>query len=530
MADLSKRIERAELAARSADQPLVQWQPLPGPQTIAFESAADVIGFGGAAGGGKSFLGIGLALMQHQRVAIFRRHATEMTAIVDEIAGLLGHRDGLNQVQGIWRLPGRVLEFGSVPNAGDERKYQGRAKDFLFIDEATNFLEQQVRFLAGWVRTTDPTQRTRTLLAFNPPTNAEGRWVIQYFAPWLDRKFPDPAQPGELRYVAVVDGKDTWVPDARPFILDGAERVYDFDPADYTGSRQALVVRPQSRTFIPSRVTDNPHLVGTAYLATLQALPEPLRSQMLHGSFEAGIEDDAFQVVPTAWVEAAMARWQKRSPKPPMEAIGVDVARGGRDETVLARRHRLPTGALWFDELVALPGTSTPDGQSVAAQVIAARRDSAALLLDVVGVGSSPFDFLRDAVRGAVLGVNVAERAGGTDKSGRLAFFNQRSELWWRVREALDPLRDTGIELPPDQRLLADLCAPRWSMSGTAVRVEGRDEIVKRIGRSPDRASALILCFAPFPPVNVYSLMHDREEEAVRQAVLNYDPLAGVFG
>ena len=35
-------------------------------------------------------------------------------------------------------------------------------------------------------------------------------------------------------------------------------------------------------------------------MATLQSLPEPLRSQMLYGDFNAGTEDDSMQVIPTA--------------------------------------------------------------------------------------------------------------------------------------------------------------------------------------------------------------------------------------
>lgn len=45
------------------------------------------------------------------------------------------------------------------------------------------------------------------------------------------------------------------------------------------------IVTPQSRTFIPSRISDNPYLLGTGYLSQLQSLPEPLRSQMLNGDF-----------------------------------------------------------------------------------------------------------------------------------------------------------------------------------------------------------------------------------------------------
>lgn len=472
---IGKRIERAERnATNSTGEPL--WSPLPGPQTMAYESKADVVGYGGAAGGGKTDLAIGKALTQHKRIAMFRRHGTETLSIIDRLAELLGHRDGLNTVAGIWRLGERVIEFGSVPNLGDERKYQGRPKSLLAVDECANMLESQVRFLMGWVRSTDPEQHCQTLLCFNPPTSAEGRWIVSYFAPWLDKKHPNPAAPGELRWFAMIDGKEIEVEDGEMFVHDGD------------------VVLPQSRTFIPARVSDNPFLAGTGYVATLQALPEPLRSQMLHGDFEAGMEDDAAQVIPTAWAEAAMARWQEPSPKPPMDSIGVDVARGGKDNTIIARRH-----GWWFDKLLAYPGMQTPDGPTAAGLVIAAGRDYAVVNVDVIGVGASVYDFLVDAKQDAY-GINVAEASSRKDQSGRLGFFNLRSELVWRMREALDPTNNTGIALPPDSRLLADLCAFTWRLQGKGlIRVESRDEVIKRIGRSPDYASAALLALIDTP-------------------------------
>ena len=90
-----------------------------------------------------------------------------------------------------------------------------------------------------------------------------------------------------------------------------------------------------SRTFIPSRVEDNPYLMASGYKTVLQNLPEPLRSKMLHGDFSAGMEDNPWQVIPTAWVDAAMARWTEEPPDLPLSALGVDIARGGcfDDET-----------------------------------------------------------------------------------------------------------------------------------------------------------------------------------------------------
>lgn len=511
-----ERLVAADLSARP-------WRPLPGPQTIAYESTADVVGFGGAAGGGKTDLACGKALTHHQVVQIFRREGTELNGIIDRLEQIVGHRDGLGGRPPTWRDPGgkcRLIEFGSVPNLGDERKYQGRAKDLLVIDEAANFLESQVRFLMGWVRTVDPKQRTQTLLTFNPPTSADGRWIVAFFAPWLDKKFDGPggrAKPGELRYVAVVDGVDTWVPDGRPFVLAGGERVYDFDP---TKHRADQIVRPQSRTFVPSRITDNPYLVGTNYMSTLQALPEPLRSQMLYGDFEAGMTDDPWQVMPTAWVEAAQARWRERAPKGEMLQIGVDVARGGQDSSIIATRHKTEHHSYWFDRLQELAGSDTDDGDKLASQVLLRRKDEAPINIDVIGVGASPYDSLRRA--GAqVYGVNVSLPATQQDRTGSLYFFNLRTQLYWKFRELLDPVNDTGIALPPDPKLLAELCASRWSLSGKTIKVESREEIIARIGRSPDRATAVILAAIDQPKTRAL-----RAASSTRD-VTSYDPIAG---
>lgn len=478
------------------------WRPLPGPQRQAFDSKADIVGYGGAAGGGKTDLACGLAITQHHRTMIIRREATQLTGIIDRLAELLGSRDGYNGQEKTWRVPldvrpGRVqIEFGSTPNPGDETKYQGRPHDLLVFDEATNMLEHQVRFLMGWLRTTNPHQRCRALLTFNPPTTSEGRWVVSYFAPWLDPKHPNPAKPGELRWFTTINGQDVERPDGTPFEYEGE------------------IIKPMSRTFIPSRVADNPYLAGTNYAATLNALPEPLRSQMLRGDFQAGMEDSPWQVIPTAWVDAAMDRWRPHDVKPEMSCVGVDVARGGRDETVIARRH-----GNWYDEPIGLPGVQTPDGPSVAGQVLAATRNNAPVAIDVIGVGASPYDFLNG--RGIqVMGVNVGERSEGTDQSGRLRFANLRAELWWKFREALDPTSNNGVALPRSSKLTADLCAPLWSVRSGVIHVESREEIVKRIGRSPDYASAYLLAALEIP-----NLVQVRMEKRKREQVI-YDPYA----
>lgn len=515
------RLARALLLARELKR-RHPWVPLPSklpgvksPQQMAYESKADIIGYGGAAGGGKTDLICGLSMTKHKRALIVRREKAQTEGVIQRLGEIIGNNNGFNGQKAIWRVPigsNPLMEFGGLDNPGDERRWQGRPHDLKAFDEVTEMRESQVRFIMGWTRTPDPNLHARVLMTFNPPTTAEGRWVVKFFAPWLDKKHPNPAAPGELRYFTTIgDDEDYEVPDGRPFVLGPeGEFIYEFAPDDYQPEQ---IIKPKSRTFIPARVTDNTFYMASGYMSQLQSLPEPLRSQMLYGDFNAGIEDDPWQVIPTAWVEAAQARWKRPDRLAPMDSLGVDVARGGRDNTIIARRH-----GMWFDVPLAYPGSATPNGPTVAGLAIAAKRDDAVIHVDVIGVGSAPYDFLVEA-RQQTVGVNVAEAAVGTDKSGRLRFKNLRSELVWRMREALDPTNNTGIALPPDPQLLADLTAYTWELSGSTIYVASREQIMERIGRSPDYGSAYVLALLDTPKRSTIEAMGNNHRK-------EYDPYA----
>jgi hypothetical protein len=271
----------------------------------------------------------------------------------------------------------------------------------------------------------------------------------------------------------MVDGKEVEVEDGSSVVHNGH------------------VIRPQSRTFIPSKVQDNPFLMETGYEATLQALPEPLRSQMLEGSFTAGKEDDIWQMVPSGWVDEAMQRWKEEGKfGRKMSSVGVDVARGGKDSTVVSTRFDW-----WFDKLRSYPGSETPDGAMVAGIVFALSSDHAPIHVDVIGVGSSVVDHLKGNNVHCVA-VNGAERAdeGARDRAtGRMRFRNRRAQCYWRFRELLDPGNRNNVQLPLDTKLKADLCAPRWKLTSSGILVESKDEIKKRLGRSPDYGDAVVL-------------------------------------
>jgi len=451
------------------------WKPLPGPQVVALQSKADILFYGGAAGGGKTDLLIGAAHTKHQRSIIFRREYPQLRAIIDRTLELFREIGKFNKSTMVWTLEdGRTIEFGAVQHAGDERKYQGRPHDLKAFDELTHFSEIQFRTLCGWLRSAEAKQRCRVIATGNPPTDSDGEWIIRFFAPWLDPSHPNPAKPGEIRWFTTLDGKEVEVANGRKFKHNGEW------------------IAPKSRTFIPAKVEDNHYYMESGYKATLQALPEPLRSKLLYGNFSAGREDNPYQLIPSDWVEQAIARFEKSSADLPLSCIGVDVARGGNDRTVLTLR---------FSNRFALqkvyPGSSTKTGDVVAQLVLGLRGSSNCKVnVDVIGVGSSVFDALRRYIGNDAIAMNSAKASESLDKSGQLGFVNKRAEWWWKLREALDPASGEEIALPPDRELLADLIAPRWRLTVRGILVEPKDAIVRRIGRSPDKGDSLVYAHA----------------------------------
>ena len=91
------------------------------------------------------------------------------------------------------------------------------------------------------------------------------------------------------------------------------------------------------------------------------------------------------------------------------------------------------------------------------------------------------------------MGVDVRNASTETSSDGIMRFYNLRSQLWWQMREMLDPESGLDIALPPDTELLKDLTAPLWSFKGKEIQIEVKELTKKRIGRSPDRADAVIL-------------------------------------
>jgi hypothetical protein len=350
------------------------------------------------------------------------------------------------------------------------------------FDEVVNFREDQVRFIMTWNRTDIPGQRVRSIFASNPPINASGDWIIGMFRPWLDITHHNPAQDGELRwFITDKNGKDVEV-DSNDPVPDG-----------YNSDGTVRYRIPKSRTFIRASIDDNPY-ISADYKATLDAMKEPFRSAMRDGNFMLARKDTDNQCIPTDWIREAQSRWTPEIPKGvPMCAIGVDPAAGGPDETILAPRY---DG--YFPNLISVAGTDTPYPQDVAALTIRYRKGDAVPVIDCGGgYGGGIVRHLEDN------GIKCVAHKGAEKSSKRsadrlYAFANKRAEVYWRFREALDPSQPGGspIILPQDQKLMSDLCSVCYSITPRGIQLESKDDVKKRLGRSPDRGDAVVMAWS----------------------------------
>jgi hypothetical protein len=247
---------------------------------------------------------------------------------------------------------------------------------------------------------------------------------------------------------------------------------------------------------------------------------------------------DLLEVAKRRWVEAEKLRpCSDLGPQDGRLEVGVDVSRDGEDETVVSSRRgrrAYPLSAVTFDPaLVHLPVDPVPLGHQAALGAVAVARalrrpnegrDAPKNLrprikVDEIGNGAACLDHLlaKFADEFEVVGVKVSNKA---DAEVRVApgitaeayYANKRAQVTFGVRDWMV----AGGCVPPDGKLEAELVAPTQHPTPLGkTAVEGKDEIKKRLKRSPDRADALALsCYEPpRPPSRVVTYAGDASDE-----------------
>jgi predicted phage terminase large subunit-like protein len=257
--------------------------PQPGPQTEFMQSSADIVIFGGAAGGGKS---VGLlleSLRYHQNPAfscvIFRRSMPDITnpgGLWDESMKIFPLVNGVPKPsRHRWVFPsGAQCMFSHLEYDSSLLGWQGAQVPLVCFDELTTFTEYMFFFMLSRNRSTcgvHPYVRATC----NPDAES---WVREFIGWWIDEDgYANLSRCGTLRYFLQRDNNKIWGATAAE-----CKKLYGRDlPAG---------VEPKSVTFIPSSIYDNNILldINPEYLGNLMALPEREKQRLLGDRLRGG--------------------------------------------------------------------------------------------------------------------------------------------------------------------------------------------------------------------------------------------------
>lgn len=254
-------------------------RPQSGPQEAFLASSADIVIYGGAAGGGKSWALLLEPLRHVTRNAefsavIFRRNTTMVRnpgGLWDEsfkLYGLTPAKPSQTTLEWSWPNGGKV-KFAHLEHEKTVLDWQGAQISLICFDELTHFTRNMFFYLLS---------RNRSMCGVKPYVRATcnpdaDSWVAEFIAWWIDPEtgYPIPERAGKIRWFIRLNDSIVWG-DVREALIEqyGEENL------------------PKSATFIPASIYDNKALLASdpGYLANLMALPAVERERLLGGNWK----------------------------------------------------------------------------------------------------------------------------------------------------------------------------------------------------------------------------------------------------
>ncbi|MCP4761056.1 MAG: terminase [archaeon] len=266
-------------------------KPQEGPQMDFLSSSADIVIYGGAAGGGKTW-GLLLEPLRHITTVpgfgavIFRRTSPQITnegALWDEADKLYPCLDAKsNKSDRKYTFPPHYnkVTFSHLEHEKNKLDWQGAQIPLILFDELTHFTEGQFWYLLS---------RNRTMCGIKPYVRATcnpdpDSFVAKLIEWWIDQEtgFAIPERSGVIRYFLRINDTVHWGDTKKEL-----EEKFAYIDKDIEHEDERTVL-PKSFTFIAAKLTDNKILMRTdpEYKATLLALPLVEREQLLGGNWK----------------------------------------------------------------------------------------------------------------------------------------------------------------------------------------------------------------------------------------------------
>jgi hypothetical protein len=223
-------------------------------------------------------------------------------------------------------------------------------------------------------------------------------------------------------------------------------------------------------------------------------------------------------LIPGEWIRLANDRWKElqtseriNNLEKPLR-LGVDIAGMGRDNSCFAFRFDF-----YVKGFTLMAGAGTANHMEVSGQVLNILKQNtdafhglySQAFIDTIGEGAGVFSRLQEQSIPHVHSCKFSQAAidgGGNplnDITGQYQFLNMRAYTYWAVRDWLNPDNNKYAMLPPDDELYQELTETKWKFrSDGKIQIEDKEELKKRIKRSPDKFDALANTFWPIQDVD----------------------------
>ena len=287
-------------------------KPQSGPQTQFLSSSADIVIFGGSAGGGKTY-GLLLEPLRHIDKAgfnavIFRRTSVQVRSaggLWDTSETIYPYIGGIPKQSVLqWAFKNKTsVKFAHLEYDKTVLDWQGSQIALICFDELTHFSEKQFFYMLSRNRSTcgiKPYIRATT----NPDADS---WVSKLISWWIDEDgFPIQNRSGVIRWFIRINDELVW--------SNSAKELTDQHPASI----------PKSLTFIPAKLSDNKILedMDPGYRANLMALGRVERERLLEGNWKvrpsAGMyfRREWFEIVDNAPSGKSIRNWDLAASEP----------------------------------------------------------------------------------------------------------------------------------------------------------------------------------------------------------------------
>jgi hypothetical protein len=240
-------------------------------------------------------------------------------------------------------------------------------------------------------------------------------------------------------------------------------------------------------------------------------------------------------LIPMEWIEIANERWKlqqinKWTITMPLR-LGSDIAGMGRDSNCDCHRY-----GNYVNKFVLIQSTGSANHMESVGRILNTLKQNTdeftgvhpKCFIDTIGEGAGVYSRLLELasttdawLKGKVYSCKNSEAPEMygkplKDVTGMYEFLNMRAYLYWAVRDWLNPINKTGAMLPVDDTFAEELTETRYRfLSNGKIQIESKEDITKRLKRSPDKADALANTFYPIAD---YDIATERKKHKNLQA------------